>query len=234
MRHWVFSSQNSLKKPPLDNFFHHKVPKVTAVRGASLCQALDEYLWTSSPSCFKEPKSANNLKMVGIPLQLVGWIICTILQVKYLYFSGELAIGSPKKSRSLQHGLFDSSALEASCAKKNPKSFCASLSPCLERQVVPMGSCCATCLEGLLRYRDWCGVARLPGQWGGNNCFVIVEQCFSCFFFCQETKEMTCQSRQKAEKLKAIHQAVHQSRIQLCFPNFPCYCSSVALLQKGW
>lgn len=67
----------------------------------------------------------SNLKTVGIPLQEVGLIICTIMQVKYLYFDEELAIGSPKKSRSLQHSWFDSSALETGYTIK---SFCASLS----------------------------------------------------------------------------------------------------------
>lgn len=101
---------------------------------------------------------------MGIPLQEVGLIICTILQAKYLYFGEELAVGSPKKNRSLQHSWFDSSALETGYTKK--KSFCASLSPSLKRQVVPMGSCHATHLKGLLRC-DCCGVAPLPGQ-GGN------------------------------------------------------------------
>lgn len=51
----------------------------------------------SSRTCFKQPKSTSDLKTVGMPLQVVELIICTILQVKYLYFEEELAIGSPKK-----------------------------------------------------------------------------------------------------------------------------------------
>lgn len=46
--------------------------------------------------------------------------------MKYLYFDEELAIGSPKKSRSLQHGWIDSSDLAAGYTKK--KVLCFSVS----------------------------------------------------------------------------------------------------------
>lgn len=82
-------------------------------------------------------------------------------------------------------------------------------------------------LEGLLRCSGCSGLAPLPGGQGEITIDIRTEW---DFFLDRKLLEMTCQKRQKAEKLITVHQAAHQPRIRCAFPLFhvtvlqlPCY-----------